>query len=485
MTEYLFQLPDHQRGTLQTRIQEMLVNSILQGHLEPDQPLPSSRKLARQLCVARNTVVYAYQHLVDEGFLVARERSGFYVNREILKGRVRAERPVQTDTPVVDWSRKLIATPDSMKRNTKPVNWRDYSYPFICGQYDQKTFPIADWRECSREAASVTAIHDWARDLEDQDNPELIDQIHKKLLPRRGVWAEPGEILVTIGAQQGIFIAAQLLLDGNRVMGFESPGYVDAENSFRVFTSKLKPLNVDGRGLVPDQDFADCDLVYTTPSHQYPTTITMPRERRQALLDAADRHDLLIIEDDYESEFNYVGEPTPALKSMDQQGRVIYIGSLSKTLAPGIRLGYMVAPAPLIRQARALRRLMVRHPASNNQYILARFLKRGYHDALISRLSHNLHQRWTIMGDLLEQYLPGGSRRPTFGGSAIWVEGPASLDSRELLARADQQGILFEPGDVFFHGQERPRHFFRLGFSSIPAEQIEPGIRKLMELMKT
>jgi GntR family transcriptional regulator/MocR family aminotransferase len=484
LTEYLFQLPDHQRGTLQARIQEMLVNSILEGHLEPDAPLPSSRKLARQLSVARNTVVYAYQNLVDEGFLVSRERSGFFVNGDILKGRVQADKPRKASVNKASWEQKLVIYPGEFRQNNKPANWNSYPYPFICGQYDRQLFPIADWRECCREAAAISAIHDWAKDQIDQDNQELVDQIHKKLLPRRGVWAEPDEILVTLGAQQGIYLAAQLLLNNDRTMGFESPGYVDAENTFSVFTSKLKALNVDQFGLIPDKAFSACDGVYTTPSHQYPTTVTMPRERRQELLASATKHDMFVIEDDYESEFNYVGEPTPALKSMDEDGRVIYIGSVSKTLAPGIRLGYMVAPRELIDEARALRRLMMRHPPSNNQFIIAQFLKRGYHDSLINRLSHTLHQRWSLLGDLLDQHFPGGSHRPTFGGSAIWVEGDKELDSRKLLQSAKQEGILFEPGEVFFHEKHAPKHFFRIGFSSIQTEHIRPGIEKLMQLMK-
>ncbi|MBX2868088.1 MAG: PLP-dependent aminotransferase family protein [Acidiferrobacterales bacterium] len=484
MTEYLFQLPDHDRGTLQTRIQEMLVNSILDGHVDIHTPLPSSRKLAKQLSVARNTVVYAYQHLVDEGFLVSRERSGFFVNADILKGRIQLEKKLPPSTEQVSWKEKLVIQPEGLRQNSKPSNWSKYPYPFICGQYDQQLFPISDWRECSREAAAISAIHDWAKDQIDRDNPELIDQIHKKLLPRRGVWAEPEEILVTLGAQQGIFLAAQLLLHKNRTMGFESPGYVDAENTFGIFTSQLRALNVDQDGLVPDKQFGDCDCVYTTPSHHYPTTVTMPRARRQSLLKAAQDKDVIVIEDDYESEFNYVGAPTPALKSLDEDGRVIYIGSLSKTLAPGIRLGYMVAPAEFIRQARALRRLMMRHPPSNNQFIIAQFLGRGYHDALINRLSQTLHKRWSLLGDLLDKHFPGGSRRPTFGGSAVWVEGPATLDSQLLLERAKQEGILFEPGSVFFHGNNKPKHFFRLGFSSIPTDHIEPGIEKLFALLK-
>ena len=385
----------------------------------------------------------------------------------------------------ISWQNKLVIEPLSMRQNFKPANWHRYPYPFICGQYDQQLFPISDWRECCREAAAISAIHDWARDQIDRDNDELIDQIHKKLLPRRGVWAEPGEILVTMGAQQGIFLAAQLLLDQNKTMGFETPGYVDAENTFGIFTRKLEALRVDQSGLVADEAFAACDGVYTTPSHHYPTTVTMPKERREEILIAAHKHDVVIIEDDYESEFNYLGTPTPALKSMDRDGRVIYVGSLSKTLAPGIRLGYMVAPKEFIEQARALRRLMMRHPPSNNQFVIAQFLKRGYHDALVNRLSQTLHKRWALLGDLLDKHFPGSSQRPTFGGSAVWVEGPPTLDSKLLLKRAMHEGILFEPGEVFFHGTRKPTHFFRLGFSSIPTDHIEPGIEKLFALLKS
>ena len=126
---------------------------------------------------------------------------------------------------------------------------------------------------------------------------------------------------------------------------------------------------------------------------------------------------------------------------------------------------------------------MLRHPPSNNQLIISEFLKRGYHDALVNRLSQSLHERWTLLGDLLDQRLPGSSKRPTFGGSAFWIEGPPSLDATALAAKAARSGLLFEPGEVFFHGDNPPRHFFRMGFSSIRTKSIEPGIECLLKLL--
>ena len=488
MTEYLFQLPkrgpSESDATLQTRIRATLVNAILEGHLAPDSRLPSSRKLAKQLAVSRNTVVHAYQHMVDEGFLVSRKCSGFYVNGDILKGRAvtpAADKPWRGGG--VDWRKQLTISPGQLRDHRKPDNWHQYRYPFICGQYDRELFPIADWRDCCREAASISAIHEWARDHIDRDNPELIDQIQKKILPRRGLWADADEVLVTIGAQQGIYLTAQLLLDHTKTVGIETPGYVDAENTFSIFTKRVRALAVDDQGLAPGGAFKRCDCVYVTPSHQYPTTVTMPESRRVELLHQAHAHNVILVEDDYESEFNYVGEPSPALKSLDDDGRVIYIGSLSKTLAPGIRLGYLVAPKAFIAQARALRRLMLRHPPSNNQFVIAKFLQRGYHDALITRLSHTLHARWSLLGDLLECHFPGNSTRPTFGGSSFWVKGPASLNAGQLATAAAAEGILFEPGEIFFHGPKRPQNFFRLGFSSIPENQIQAGVETLARLV--
>ena len=206
--------------------------------------------------------------------------------------------------------------------------------------------------------------------------------------------------------------------------------------------------------------------------------------RRRALLADAQAHDFIIIEDDYESEANYVEKPTPALKSLDHAARVIYVGSLSKTLAPGLRLGYMVAAPELIEEARALRRLMLRHPPANNEQAVALFLARGHHDSLVRRLRHAYKERWQAMGEALNRHLPESTRIPPFGGTAYWVEGPAGLDAQALAEAAMREQILLEPGDVFFQRTPAPRNFFRLGFSSIATDRIEEGVARLAQLAK-
>ena len=484
MRDQLFHLPPKSVLTLQAQVREMLVGAILNAHIPGGEAVPSPRKLAEQLQIARNTVVLAYQQLVDEGYLIARERSGYYVAEDILDGRVKVSAPpVAPAQQQIDWSQRLSNRMSRQRNIIKPRDWNNYPYPFIYGQIDPQLFPSADWRDCCRQALSTLAIQDWAPDHFDSDDPLLIEQLHTRLLPRRGVWAEPEEILVTVGAQHALYLLASLLLSG-KTIGMEEPGYPDARNIFELHAAQIVPLPVDAQGLQMGTALDACDYVYVTPSHQSPTTVTLSLERRQALLERARQRGFVIIEDDYESETNYAGQPIPALKSLDNEGRVIYVGSLSKTLAPGLRLGYMVGAEDLIYEARSLRRLMLRHPPANNERAIALFLARGHHDSLVRRLNHAFGLRCRTLGDALNHYLPESSRPPTFGGTSYWVHAPLGLDCRRLQREAASQGILIEPGDVFFQADPAPLNYFRLGFSAIPVDRIDEGIKRLAALVQ-
>jgi GntR family transcriptional regulator/MocR family aminotransferase len=477
----------HDSGvSLQQQIREGIVRAILDGRLRPDTLLPSSRELARQLNVARNTVMLAYEHLVDARYLLPQERVGYFVNPDMVPEPVVADdqrhsAAVPPNAP--DWHRRLVIQPAGQRNIRKPIDWQQFHYPFIYGQVDPALFPLKALRECFRQASSVQAATSLARDFLDADDAELIEEIQSKILPRRGVWTDAGNILITLGAQNALHILAELLLDARSTIGIEEPGYPDARNIFGLRTSRLAPLPVDEHGLVVGPHLSELDYVFVTPSHQSPTTVTMPLERRHELLALARRHDFIILEDDYESELNFVGAPTPALKSLDEDDRVLYLGSLSKTVDPGMRLGFLVAPEGLTQEARALRRLMLRHPPANNQHAIALFLSLGHHDTLIERVRRVHRERWEAMGEALERHLPDSTRTPTFGGSSFWVHTPEHIDTRVLADHAAREGIFFEPGDVNFLTDPPPKHFLRLGLSVIPTERIEPGIQRLANLV--
>ena len=467
--------------SLQVQIRQMIVAAIEERRLAGHARMPSSRELALSLGVARNTVVLAYRQLVDEGFLESRERSGYFV-ADLYRGD--AASPVRTETRArsvsgPDWSDRFGLTPSRQRNIVKKLDWLRYPFPFLYGQFDPSLFPTNDWRESARGALSVLEIQNWARDLIDGDDPELIDQLRVHVLPRAGIFAPPEEIIVTVGAQQALFMLAQLFLRKNTRIGIEDPGYADARNIFGMISDRVVPLDVDLDGLVPSQEVAECEYVYVTPAHHCPTTVSMPLRRRERLLELARQNDVVIIEDGYESELSGESHGAPALRSLDAEGRVVYIGSFSKILAPGLRIGYVVAPAPVARELRALRRLMLRHPPSNNQRAAALFLGLGHYKSHLRRVIHALNERAELVEAALERHLPRWNRLRGAGASSFWLEGPLSLDCLALAHEAEKRGVLIEPGDVFFMGEAPPRNFLRLGFASIARERIGAGIAAL------
>jgi GntR family transcriptional regulator/MocR family aminotransferase len=478
--------------SLQGQIREMLVSAILDGQLPPGLPVPSSREMADQLGVARNTVVLAYQQLADEGYLVSRQRSGHFVNVDMVPGRapggqrtaaavgeVEAPRPAATQ-----WAQRFTQRPALQRSIVKPADWQKYPHPFLYGQFDAALFPTADWRECCLKALSVLDIRDWAPDQITRDDDTLVQQIRTRVLPRRGVWAAAEEIVITVGAQHALYMVADLLMRSSTRVGIEDPGYPDARNIFASRTTQLVPIGVDEHGLPVTDVLRGLDYVYATPSHQCPTTVTMPLHRREALLRLADEADFIVIEDDYESENRFEGEPTPALKSLDRSNRVIYIGSLSKTFAPGLRIGYVVGPAELIAELRALRRLMLRHPPAYIQRSFALFLSLGHFDAMLRRLAATQRERAALLMDALARELPECRFVPVSGGGCCWVKLPEALDAAEVAQRARERGVLIEPGGVFFMADPPPASWCRLGYTAIPSAAIEPGVRILADVVR-
>jgi len=472
---------------LQNQIRQRLVDGILNGSFPPGMKLPSSRKLAQQLDVARNTVVAAYQQLIADGYLVSRQRSGIFVNEEILESRVghSGEGSVAAQAESAAWARRVRSLPARWREVHDQPNWRHYPYPFIDGKFDTSLFPLAEWREANRLALGVADVNEWSTDSGDTDDPKLIEEIRTKILTRRGIHASADEILITMGTQNSLYLISQMLADTTTTFAVEEPGNYEMRNLLQMRGADIRTQVVDNEGVVVDDNLRDTNVIYVTPSHQIPTAVAMTLKRRQALIRAASEHDFLIVEDDYECETNYMDHPLPALRSMDTEGRVIYVASLSKALAPGIRLGFIVANPDFIRRARQMRRKILNHPPLNNQRTTAYFLSLGHYDSLMLRLGRVFRERRTALQRALNNVRGVPMEiSPEVGGTTYWVRTPQDFDVANLVREAEQHGILVEPVEHYYAVRDNAENCFRMGVTSLVVDRIRPGVERLVGLIR-
>ena len=470
-------------GTLQTRVQQMIASGILSGRFEQGEKLPSTRKLAEYLGVSRITVSLAFTELQSNDYLISKDRSGFYVSKNAPPPPSFSEKTGVRDT--VDWS-KMIGQRFSIENwPAKPQNWSSFPFPFIYGQTDPSLFDHSNWRQCALMALGAKDFSSLTSDYYDQDDIELIEFILRHSLPRRGITASTDQVLVTMGAQNALWLATQVLLNQRRTAAIENPSYPPLRDILDQSRCHVKAVNLDHYGLIPDQIPKETSVIFTTPSHQCPTTITMPLNRRQQLLETASKLDALVVEDDYEFEISSKKSASPALKSLDSDGRVIYVGSFSKSLFPGLRLGYLVGSAPFISEARALRASVLRHPPGHIQRTAAHFLRLGHYDALINRMAKQYSIRRSTMAAAIKKYQLeiAGNSSPE-GGSSFWMKAPKDLDTEILAKSLMKNGVLIEPGKNFFAPPNQLENYYRLAFSSINEEKIEGGIKLVADLIK-
>lgn len=473
-----FTLPESSGLGLRDQICELVSAAINSQVLSPDKRLPSCREMAEQLGVSRNTVFAAYGRLIDLGLVVARDRSGYYVNPLVEVNSVTSARNLNGGTeadsasPVQFESLGLIPVDN-------PLNWTSYPYPFIYNQIDPDLFPVDGWRECTRLALGSTQMPAWRDDSVESDSQQLAQQLRQRLLSSRGIYADEDEILITLGAQNALFIIGATFAHKNKPIAIEDPGFPGARNAFNLTGNRIIGVPVDGDGLVIDAIPTGCQLVFTTPSHQFPSMVTMSQDRREQLLQHAENNDYLIIEDDYEAEMNYFNTRSRSLRSQDKNNRVVYIGSLSKTVSPGIRLGFMVAHRDIIRQARIVRGVMMRHPPTIVQEVVALFFRLGYYDSHIRNIERRYKKRWHAMNDSISTHLGMLQRTITRGGTSFWLTGPPGFDATALSERLRGRGVLIDVGEKFCLNKDR--RSFRLGFAFVPVKKLDEGIRLIAE----
>lgn len=395
---------------LYRQLYDSVQSAILSGRLKPGSRLPSTRELASDFEVSRNTVMEAFSQLVAEGYLESTTGSGTRVSTmlpdHLLTAKPEAHRAVQPPpAPRLSRRGQLIAgvPPFPMRSWRRPIAF----YPGIPAY---ELFPATIWRQL--------LIRHWAdgrnRELLDYGDPggyaPLREAIAEYLRTSRGVSCEADQVIVVGGSQQGLDLAAKVLLDPGDSVWVEDPGYPGARSVLTVAGAQLVPVPVDDDGIDVDEGLLRCSrprLAYVTPSRQYPLGHTMSLSRRLRLLEWAAAAEAWIIEDDFDAEFRYSGRPLPALQGLDEYGRVIYTGTFSKSLFPSLRLGYLVVPRALIDVFLTARALTDRHRPTLDQTVLASFLAEGHFLRHLRRLRAAYAQRQEVLLEALHRHLDG------------------------------------------------------------------------------
>ncbi|MDA0634979.1 PLP-dependent aminotransferase family protein [Nonomuraea sp. MCN248] len=442
------------RGDLAAQIYRQLLDAILDGRLRSGERLPPTRELAHRLRVSRNTVAVAYDRLVADGFLIGRAGAGTFVSGEPVRGRA-APKGVVRPRPV--WS----TIPEPAPR-PGPV-----PYDFRAGVPDRRLFPIATWRRLvAGELRRAPAGYG-----DPSGHEGLREAIARHLGVSRSVRASAADVLITSGAQQALDLVGRVLIEPGACVAVEEPGYPPARELFRSLGARVIGVPVDGEGLdvtaIPDA----ARLVYVTPSHQFPLGTPMSLARRATLLAWAERRQAVVIEDDYDSEFRFGDRPLEPLQSLDRAGRVVYVGSFSKTLLPMLRLGFLIAPASLGPALRAAKRLADWHGELPTQAALARFIDEGLLARHIRKATRVYAARHAMIADALardDRLRPV----PSAAGLHLCARLAPGLSVRE------RDGLRVERLEAYC-GETPAQLGLVIGYGAIHEEAVPAGLRLL------
>ncbi len=460
------------QGARYAQLIRALKGAILDGRVAAGARLPASRSLARELDVSRNTVLAAYEQLQAEGFLLGRVGSGSFVAN--VGNATPQKRSANTlVAPLSSFARRALANTDG--RRIPGHQHSDLRYDLQYG------LPLANpllgsvWRrEVSRAAEHVEFDYPDAQGL-----LALREQICDYLARRRGVPAAPEDVVIVSGTQQAFALAARVLLEAGDTVVLEDPHYRGARQVFAAFGAHARGCRVDNEGLVPAALPSSARLAVVTPSHQFPTGALLTLSRRVELLDWATERHAWLIEDDYDGEFRYGGRPLAALKSLDRDGRVIYIGSFSKALFPALRLGYMVVPASLREAFSATKWLEDRGCNALEQATLAHFMANGGFERHLRRAAVALRARRSAMlnglrrhaGDAVEVVDSNAGMHLT-----AWLTRASHADCERLVAHARARGLgLYTIAPYCL--KQPPRPGLVLGYAGLPPADIEAAMK--------
>jgi GntR family transcriptional regulator/MocR family aminotransferase len=460
------------RGDLGGEIYRQIRQSILDGRLKSGARLPATRALARSLAVSRSTVTSAYERLLGEGLAVSRAGTATFVSDRV--GRTNGKTPRSGAgsalRPRAVWNSvsALTAFEDSAK------------FDFRMGIPDATLFPHLAWRRAIaralRSGESAEAFYEPSA-----GSQALRKAIADHIAVSRSVNVLPDDLIITNGTQQALDIVTRTLIEPGDVIALEDPGYTPAVQLFRSLRAQVVGVPVDHEGLVVDRLPTNARAVYVTPSHQFPSGVALSHARRQALLDWANRRDAAIIEDDYDSEFRFGGRPLDPLQTLDRDGRVIYVGTFSKTLLPELRLGFLALPPSLRDAATKAKFVSDWHSSPLAQRALARFIADGSFARHIRKVGKVYGQRRAIVTATLERDFAGHLQLiPSNTGLHVATVAPNSSVEKiaDIARRAAALGVAMQQLSGFAVDTRR-RAGITIGYGAIATSKIAEGLRRL------
>ena len=440
------------------QVYQSIRSLIEKGDLKKDAKLPSIRRLADTLQVSRNTTLIAYEQLLAEGYIRSEQKKGYFVES------------------ISPFDLHSVHVTEIKEREKV----QDIVIDFRAGTVDQHAFPLKAWRQCSNEVLKEEISFTYG---DRQGDPLLREKIANYLLQSRGIRTSPNSIVIGSSTQQLLMHLSLLLKSDHTSIAVENPGYDGARIIFQMNGYQLEPVQVTEKGLSLDQlNQVDSKLVYITPSHQFPTGVTLPIPERQQLLQWAEQQNGYIIEDDYDSEFRYKQNPIPALSSLQQEARVVYLGTFSKAFLPSIRLSYMVLPTILLSQYKHLFQDVEQTASGLHQRTMARFMELGHWDSHIRKMRAVYKRKMQHLVQTLQKVFD--DRIEIMGSQSgiyllIQVKSPSS--EANLIKQAQVLGVKVYPTSHYFAGKYPDEPILQLGFSNLSMDQISLGVQLLAQ----
>ena len=462
---------------LHRQMYEALRKVMLDGHLQAGERLPSSRELAADLQLSRNTVIAALSQLTVEGYLLSRVGSGTYVSDSVPKSLPKLH--AHTGAQLVQLSTRGQALAGGYSAEQLEIQ------PFTSGIADFSAFPVALWQRLQNKhwRMSYPAMLDYSST---GGYAPLRRAVADYLRVFRSVQLDADQVIITSGTQQSIALCAHLLADHGDTIWIEDPAYWGAIQALTASGLRLHPVAVDAQGIAPApaDELAIPKLIYVTPSHQYPTGAVMSLARRQQLLGTARRHGAWILEDDYDSEFRFSGPPVSSLEGLDKDERVLYMGTFSKVLYPGLKLGYLVVPKALIAPFHQAHYDLNRPGQMPLQAALAEFIEMGHFAAALRKSRVSYAQR---RQSLLEGLKPCLGKHAFISGAEqglhLCVRLPQTLDDQALASRIAGHGLVVRPLSGYCLTRQDARGLV-IGYGYAPLEQISQSAPVLARVIQ-